>query len=774
MKRQNFFSRIQKKLISLGIVFTLISGFVLPTGVFANDDLYNVYLDQAKEYEGSNYGDILTISAKTLHTVALHESCPNFTRYIGKSFDTVEDFTKKFTDMMGLVSNECFTYINKNLSLINTSFYGHGQVFDWLNDSYVAIQNNPSITFTDFDKVVEEENKENEEEKQEEEKKEEVKEEQKEEEEEAQDEKQEEPEEKKEEVKEEQVEEKKEETKEEITPKKEEEIKKETQEKPEEKEPELSPEDTQKHEDEEKEEKTEEKQKETPHEEDKEELSDTEYEEVANKEIEDNNDNQLPDYYEELFDVPSEQAAADDDADNDGLTNAEEFAQGTDPLNNDSDGDGLSDAEEIAAGTNPVDQDTDGDLIPDAEEIAAGTDPLNPDSDGDGISDFVEEHFDIPEGATNIDKDSDGVPDALEEQIERDTGVVIENGYQDTDGDGLSDAVEALLGTNINNANSLNSAIPDNEVVYDYQNALTDNDDESIIRTPKKLSIANLSSGDTILDRTPVFKGTAPEGSRVAFFYEDPRTGKLVFIGKTFSKEGDKFIFEPKRGLSYGTYNIITRIINENGLAIDHIAPIELTIAKTLATPDSPEEILTLEAPQIISINEVILDTAAEEEILEETPETISEEKKTLTASERKEKIKKLKLQYEKGQKNTIRGYTTPGSLVEVYWQSIILSSAVIADAETGYFEVSPPESFNNEAEGDHTAWLYAVDPETNTISQNTTIEFSIGEQIETTVFNLEENKSGGLTLFILGALGLIGGGAFLMRKKKALKKTTK
>ena len=44
-----------------------------------------------------------------------------------------------------------------------------------------------------------------------------------------------------------------------------------------------------------------------------------------------------------------------EDADSDGLTNAQELAVGTSPLLADSDGDGFSDSEELAAGSNPLD-----------------------------------------------------------------------------------------------------------------------------------------------------------------------------------------------------------------------------------------------------------------------------------------------------------------------------------------------------------------------------------------------------------------------------------
>ena len=72
----------------------------------------------------------------------------------------------------------------------------------------------------------------------------------------------------------------------------------------------------------------------------------------------------------------------DPDDDNDGLTDVDEAALGTDPNNADTDGDGLTDAEEVslAAGgdcPDPLDEDSDDDTLPDGQEIDDGSDPCN-------------------------------------------------------------------------------------------------------------------------------------------------------------------------------------------------------------------------------------------------------------------------------------------------------------------------------------------------------------------------------------------------------------
>jgi hypothetical protein len=56
----------------------------------------------------------------------------------------------------------------------------------------------------------------------------------------------------------------------------------------------------------------------------------------------------------------------------------------------DDDGDRLTNAEEYALGTNPASIDTDGDLISDWQELMRGLNPTEPDSDGDGASDIDE------------------------------------------------------------------------------------------------------------------------------------------------------------------------------------------------------------------------------------------------------------------------------------------------------------------------------------------------------------------------------------------------
>jgi hypothetical protein len=126
---------------------------------------------------------------------------------------------------------------------------------------------------------------------------------------------------------------------------------------------------------------------------------------------------------------------ADGDADGDGLTNAFEFAMGTNPGNDDSDSDGLKDGAETRTG-----------FFVSAEN--AGSDPANADTDGDGLNDGeeVNTHMTSPVAA---DTDGDGLTDPAELS---EHGTSPSNA--DTDGDGNDDRAELLVGTDPNDPES--------------------------------------------------------------------------------------------------------------------------------------------------------------------------------------------------------------------------------------------------------------------------------------------------------------------------------
>lgn len=151
------------------------------------------------------------------------------------------------------------------------------------------------------------------------------------------------------------------------------------------------------------------------------------------------------------------------DADGDGLDDADETTDGTDPTQSDSDGDGQMDGIEVAySGTDPLDPssiavDSDGDALPDDLELSTNLDPNNADSDNDGIPDGWETFLgndpldpESPlDAGTDISTDSD--QDGLTNRTEFEMGTDPAN--PDSDLDGISDGDEVQVGTNPTTAN---------------------------------------------------------------------------------------------------------------------------------------------------------------------------------------------------------------------------------------------------------------------------------------------------------------------------------
>jgi outer membrane protein OmpA-like peptidoglycan-associated protein len=166
------------------------------------------------------------------------------------------------------------------------------------------------------------------------------------------------------------------------------------------------------------------------------------------------------------------------DADEDGLSDAEEQVLGTDPEDGDTDNDGVPDGDEATGVTDDgllpaLDCDSDGDGIMDGTERAvtaphadtdtnspcwvpdadheSSTDPDAVDSDQGGLTDGMEDwnhdglydpicwETDPNSAADDTDTDADGVADVLEERAA--DGEVDD---VDSDGDGIADAVEGL------------------------------------------------------------------------------------------------------------------------------------------------------------------------------------------------------------------------------------------------------------------------------------------------------------------------------------------
>ncbi len=121
------------------------------------------------------------------------------------------------------------------------------------------------------------------------------------------------------------------------------------------------------------------------------------------------------------------------DMDQDGISNINEVAYGTDMNLADSDFDGLTDGDEVYIhSTDPADADSDNDGLLDGGEVELKTNPHLADGDMDGIWDS--EELQLATNPMKKDSDSDGLNDLVEVRI-----LKTNPNDPDTDGDGLGD-----------------------------------------------------------------------------------------------------------------------------------------------------------------------------------------------------------------------------------------------------------------------------------------------------------------------------------------------
>ncbi|MFO0592911.1 MAG: choice-of-anchor L domain-containing protein [Polyangiaceae bacterium] len=111
----------------------------------------------------------------------------------------------------------------------------------------------------------------------------------------------------------------------------------------------------------------------------------------------------------------------------------------------DQDNDGLTNSEEIALGSNPTKKDSDGDGLGDGIEVGGNIEsPL--DSDGDGIPDVLE--------SSVADSDGDGTPNQNDATNANPCEPNLQAGTCDQDGDGLTNNQEIALGTDPTDADT--------------------------------------------------------------------------------------------------------------------------------------------------------------------------------------------------------------------------------------------------------------------------------------------------------------------------------
>ncbi|MDY7226532.1 VWA domain-containing protein [Hyalangium rubrum] len=146
------------------------------------------------------------------------------------------------------------------------------------------------------------------------------------------------------------------------------------------------------------------------------------------------------------FNAPPSSPLGEADSDGDGLTDAEEAEEGTNPNRVDTDGDGFSDGVEVRFSRQGVDFNPTQTALPDGGGLDPGCPPplRASDTDCDGLLD-CDEQF-IGTNANVVDSDRDGVPDGVEWR--GGTQGSSNDLDEDPDNDGLDSRAELRLHTN--------------------------------------------------------------------------------------------------------------------------------------------------------------------------------------------------------------------------------------------------------------------------------------------------------------------------------------
>ncbi|MFX0208519.1 MAG: LamG-like jellyroll fold domain-containing protein [Candidatus Hodarchaeota archaeon] len=122
----------------------------------------------------------------------------------------------------------------------------------------------------------------------------------------------------------------------------------------------------------------------------------------------------MSDGWETLYNLNPFFNEANEDPDNDSLSNLDEYLERTNPHNSDSDADGMPDGWEVSHSFNPLTwnsiDDPDYDKLYNIYEYLHCTDPWNPDSDNDGLLDGDEVKI-YNSNPLAIDSDADGLSD---------------------------------------------------------------------------------------------------------------------------------------------------------------------------------------------------------------------------------------------------------------------------------------------------------------------------------------------------------------------------
>lgn len=436
--------------------------------------------------------------------------------------------------------------------------------------------------------------------------------------------------------------------------------------------------------------------------------------EVEKNLLADKDNDTLVNYFENDITLTKD---ADYDTDADELDDGNEVGTFfTNPFLKDTDQDNLSDSREVNDfKTDPNLDDTDSDTFNDGAEIDAGTDPLD-------AANFP------------VDKNNNGIND----EWETTNSLQVKDGAQDTDEDGISDELEYQYGTDPKLADTDNDGFSDAEEILELRtNPLNDRDPGNLESIGVR--ITSFQEGQIVADAQPFVKGFAPQGSKVEVVLRND-IGHEKILGQTLTDDNRVFIFQVPQPLRDGKYAFLARALESEKKLVTESDPVHVRI-------DSQLNIIAPDPKKL-----------ADKEVTEED----------LLRNLRIEIIDK---------KPVLKGQTELGSRVVATWKSIVASSALIADNNSGDFAIGSPTDLEF---GNHEVFVNAVRRKDGALSRTVKVSFRVGAAFPGSVhgaadggilggFNAISGAAAAIPwwAWLIGGVVVVGGGTVAYKKMR-------
>jgi hypothetical protein len=376
------------------------------------------------------------------------------------------------------------------------------------------------------------------------------------------------------------------------------------------------------------------------------------------------------------------------DQDNDGLVNGAEIDTFfTDQTVADTDEDQIEDGAEVNIyKTNPNLEDTDGDKLNDGEEINIyGTDPLKEDTDGDRFSDYTEVVLGsdpLDSAVTPGDENGNGIDDAWELKY----GIETVSGSADFDKDGVSNFLEYQYGTDPTNPDTDGDGINDADEIFLFgSDPLTPTDKADL-----GVGITSIKDGAVIATTRPFIQGFGPAFEMEIEVVLRNKFGHEILIGTSYVDENNSWTLVPEFDIAEGEFYIVAKGLDTKTRQIIESNPIRFRVDLSVEINEP--------------VPERLADVTLDEDVILEGVRVIVRNNRPLVV-----------------------GRTQRNNVVFATWESIVGTSAIVADLAEGEFEIEPPHNLEL---GEHRVYLYALRKEDNAMSNTVTVNFEIREAI--------------------------------------------